>query len=252
MNKDRRDVEMLQIFATLADTLIDDYDVVELLQTLVEACHDVLDIAAAGILLADENGELQVVASTSEASRLVELMQLGAHAGPCIECYRTGKVVSIPSIEQTPSEWKAFRESAAANGFSATDAVPLRLRSSTIGALNLMRTEPGPQDGFDLTAARAFADVATIGILHERTLRESELLGRQLQQALQSRVMIEQAKGVVSHTNGASIDEAFELIRAYARRHQAPLSEVAAQLVNRELRLTDADLRSSPIEGRQA
>ena len=115
-------------------------------------------------------GELQVVASTSEASRLVELMQLGAQAGPCIECYRARSAfVSVASIASVPEEWGAFRDSATAHGFGATDAVPLRLRDTTIGALNLLRAEEGPPDEFDVTAARAFADVATIGILHERT-----------------------------------------------------------------------------------
>ena len=237
MTKTSRDSRLLQTVAMLADTMVDDYDVVDLLQSLVDACLDVLGISAAGILLADDEGELQVVASTSEASRLVELMQLGAQAGPCIECYRRGTFVSVASIASVPEEWGAFRDSATAHGFGATDAVPLRLRDTTIGALNLLREKEGPPDEFDVTAARAFADVATIGILHERTLRESELLARQLQQALQSRITIEQAKGVVAFTNGVPIDDAFQIIRAYARRHQLPLSSVAARLVNRELRI---------------
>jgi GAF domain-containing protein len=234
-----RDIRLLQTFAMLADTLVDDYDVVDLLQSLVDACHDVLDIDAAGILLVDDNDELQVVASTSEATRLIELMQLGAETGPCIECYRTGDIVSVNSIAETPDEWRAYRDGAIAHGFAATDALPLRLRDTTIGALNLLRSEEGPMAEFDLTTARAFADVATIGILHERSFRESELLGDQLQQALQSRITIEQAKGVVSHTNGVPIDEAFHLIRSYARRNRQPLSDVAARLVNRQLSLVD-------------
>ncbi|MFK4805194.1 GAF and ANTAR domain-containing protein [Microbacterium sp. ZW CA_36] len=239
MTKTSRDSRILQTFAMLADTMVDDYDVVDLLQLLVDACHDVLGISAAGILLADDEGDLQVVASTSEASRLVELMQLGAQAGPCIECYRTGAAVSVASIPSVPEKWGAFRDSATAHGFGATDAVPLRLRDTTIGALNLLREEEGPPDDFDVVAARAFADVATIGILHERSLRESELLARQLKQALQSRIVIEQAKGVVAFTNGVPIDDAFRIIRTYARSNQLPLSSVAARLVNRELRIAD-------------
>jgi GAF domain-containing protein len=246
MTKTSRDSRILQTFAMLADTMVDDYDVVDLLQLLVDACHDVLGISAAGILLADDDGDLQVVASTSEASRLVELMQLGAQAGPCIECYRTGAAVSVASISSVPEKWGAFRDSATAHGFGATDAVPLRLRDTTIGALNLLREEEGPPDDFDVVAARAFADVATIGILHERSLRESELLARQLQQALQSRIVIEQAKGVVSFTNGVPIDDAFQIIRSYARRNQLPLSGVAARLVNRELHIVDATGDGTP------
>ncbi|HEY9308712.1 MAG TPA: GAF and ANTAR domain-containing protein [Microbacterium sp.] len=246
MTKTSRDSRILQTFAMLADTMVDDYDVVDLLQLLVDACHEVLGISAAGILLADEEGDLQVVASTSEASRLVELMQLGAQAGPCIECYRTGAAVSVASIPSVSEEWGAFRDSATAHGFGATDAVPLRLRDTTIGALNLLREEEGPPDDFDVVAARAFADVATIGILHERSLRESELLASQLQQALQSRIVIEQAKGVVSFTNGVPIDDAFQIIRSYARRNQLPLSSVAARLVDRELRIADPTGDGSP------
>jgi len=232
-------VRLLETFATLADTLVDNYDVVDLLQTLVDACSDVLGVTAAGILLADDRGILEVVASTSEASRLVEVMQLGAESGPCIECYRSGLAISVESIADVPSDWYAFRKSALANGFAATDAIPLRLRDTTIGALNLLRSEPGPAEPTDLTAAKAFADVATIGILHERSVRESEILTEQLQSALNSRVVIEQAKGVVSYTNDVPIDEAFRLIRGYARAHRLPLSDVAARLVRRELRIPD-------------
>lgn len=232
-----REARLLQTFAMLADTLVDDYDVVDLLQSLVDACRDLLDTTAAGILLADRGGELELVASTSEASRIVELMQLGARDGPCIECYRTGQAISVPSIYEAPVEWAAFRDSALGQGFASAEAIPLRLRDATIGTLNLLRSEEGPVEEADMVAARAFADVATIGILHERSLRESEVLSEQLQLALNSRVVIEQAKGVVSFTNGVPVDEAFDLIRAYARRHQLPLRDVASRLVRRELQL---------------
>lgn len=235
MTETTRDARMLRTFAMLADTLVDEYDVVELLQSLVDACRDLLDTTAAGILLADGRGDLELIVSTSEASRLVETMQLSAQAGPCIECYRTGNAVSVPSIADVDEEWAAFRDSALAQGFASIEAVPLRLRDQTIGTLNLLRSEPGSLADVDVIAARAFADVATIGILHERSIRESEVLSEQLQLALKTRVVIEQAKGVVSYTNDVPIDEAFDLIRAYARSHQRPLSEVAARLVRREL-----------------
>ncbi|SFS08461.1 GAF domain-containing protein [Microbacterium sp. cf046] len=228
---------LLQTFVTLADTLVDDYDVVDLLQLLVDTCRDVLDMTAAGILLADARGELELVASTSEASRLVEMMQLSAEAGPCIESFRSGQRVSVRDIATADDEWRQFRESAIAQGFRAMDALPLRLRDSTIGTLNLLRDAPGAAPEDAVLAAQAFADVATIGILHERTLRESAVLSRQLQTALNSRIVIEQAKGVVSHTSGVSIDEAFTLMREHARSHNVGLSVVAARIVDRSLRL---------------
>jgi len=228
---------LLETFVKLADTLIDDYDVVDLLQVLVDTCRDVLDTTAAGILLADSRGELEVVASTSEASRLVEIMQLSAEQGPCIESYRSGRSVSVPDIEVSKDEWWQFRGSALAQGFRSMDALPLRLRDTTIGTLNLLRSESGAAPEDTIRAAQAFADVATIGILHERTLRESAILSEQLQAALNSRIVIEQAKGVISHTRGVSIDDAFALMRQYARSHSVGLSIVAARIVDRSLRL---------------
>jgi transcriptional regulator with GAF, ATPase, and Fis domain len=231
-----KEARLLQTFAGLADTLVDGYDIVDLLQRLVDSCSELLDTTAAAILLADQSGELDVMASTSEASRLVELIQLGAEAGPCVECFQTGEVISVPDIAESPERWSRFRESAVALGFASVHAVPMRLRDNTIGALNLLREEPGELDEQDRIAARAFADVATIGILHERSLRETAVLAEQLQGALSSRVIIEQAKGVVAYTKGVTIEQAFELIRRYARSHQVGLSQVAARLVDRSLR----------------
>jgi len=234
-------VQLLRTFAALADTLVDDYDVVELLQSLVDACGEHLDISAAGILLADEGGDLEVLASTTESAPLVELLQIGALSGPCLQCFRTGIAVQLPSIADAPDSWQEFRDRALADGYAAADSIPLRLRDKTIGTLSLLRPEPGVASEFDLAAARAFADVATIGILHERSVRESEVLTEQLQHALQSRVLIEQAKGVVSYTNSIPVDDAFDLIRRYARRHRLTLSDVAARLVNRDLHIAEGD-----------
>ncbi|MDQ0729135.1 GAF and ANTAR domain-containing protein [Microbacterium sp. W4I20] len=232
-----RDARLLQLFATLADTLVDDYDVMELLQTLVDACHDLLDATDAGILLTDPAGELELIASTSEATELVEVMQLGAESGPCIECFLTGAPVSVPDVSVDAERWPLFRQAALENGFVSVEAIPMRLRDTTIGTLNLLRSTPGSAPPDDLVAARAFADVATIGILHERTVREKETLSSQLQTALNSRVMIEQAKGVISFTAGVPIPDAFCLLRTYARTRGLRLSEVAERVVRREITL---------------
>jgi GAF domain-containing protein len=236
MTEITKEARLLQTFAGLADTLVDGYEIVDLLQLLVDSCSELLDTTAAAILLAGPGGELDVMASTSEASRLVELIQLSAEAGPCVESFRTGEVVSVPDIAASPERWSRFRDSAIGQGFASVHAVPMRLRDSTIGTLNLLRNEPGELDEQDRIAARAFADVATIGILHERSLRETALLAEQLQGALSSRVVIEQAKGVVAYTNGVTIEQAFELIRRYARSHQLGISQVATRLVDRSLR----------------
>lgn len=226
----------MQVFASLADTLVDDYDVVDLLQTLVDACRELLDVTEAGILLTDgETGDLETIASTSDATRLVEVMQLGAHAGPCIDSFRTGAPVSVPDIRVAHPGWEAFERTALSNGFLAVDAVPMRLRNSTIGTLNLLRSTPGPLPAAEANVARAFADVATIGILQQRALQRADVLSSQLQSALDSRVVIEQAKGVISHRAGLPIDESFAPLRAYARRNSRSLREVASQIVRRDL-----------------
>jgi GAF domain-containing protein len=232
-----RQARLLETFAKLADTLVADYDVVDLLQTLVDSCRDLLDATDAGILLSNSAGQLELIASTSEAMHLVETIQLAAHAGPCIECYRTSRVVSVPDITQSPAEWSEFQRSALANGFTAIDAIPMRLRDVTIGTLNLLRATPGLPAADDIAAAQAFADVATIGILHERAYNDTQSLAHQLQSALDSRVTIEQAKGVVSFTAHVPVTEAFHLIRSYARGRGMRLGDVAARIVSRELEI---------------
>lgn len=239
MSTRTREQELLRTFAALADTLVEGYDVVELLQLLVDSCQQLLDTTAAAILLADADGELDVIASTSEASRLVELIQIGAEAGPCVESFATGAFVSVPDISDSPDRWSRFRDGAIAQGFASVHAFPMRLRETRIGTLNLLRDSVGELDPDDRAAAQAFADVATIGILHERSIHESHVLAEQLEHALQSRVVIEQAKGVVAYTRGVPIEEAFTLIRAYARANRIGISQVAARLVDRSLALPE-------------
>jgi len=236
MTDESREARVASVFASLADTLVDDYDVVDLLQTLVDACRELLGVTEAGILLTDgQSGELEMIASTSEATRLVEVMQLAAHGGPCIDCFRAGAAVSVPDIRVHHPGWESFEKTALESGFLAVDAIPMRLRDITIGTLNLLRSAPGALASSEATVARAFADVATIGILQERAIHRAGALNVQLQTALDSRVVIEQAKGVVAQKTGLPVDEAYAPIRAYARAHQQPLRDVATRIVRREL-----------------
>lgn len=232
-----RETQLVETFVTLADTLVDDYDVVELLQTLVERSAAIFDAAAAGIVLVDETGHLDVLASTDEDTRLVEVMQLKADQGPCIESYRTGLVVSVADITAVEERWPAFAARTAELGFRSVHSVPMRLRETTIGSLNLFGARIGELSPENAAAARALADVATIGILHERAVRESDLTTMQLQHALDSRVIIEQAKGVVAYMHDIGVDASFALIRNHARNTSTPLTEVARRIVQRELTL---------------
>jgi len=236
MNAESRTEALFDAFATLADTLIADYDVIDLLQKLVDYCHGLLAVDSAGILLENAHGSLEVVASTSEANTLIELMQLDADAGPCMQSFRTRSVVSLPDLSVHPERWSQFARTALIEGVHSVYAIPLRLRETTIGTLNLMRNVPGELSHHDIRAAQALADVATIGILQERRIRDATAVRDQLQSALASRIIIEQAKGVVAETMKVPMDAAFALIRHHARSTQMTLSIVAEQLVVGQLR----------------
>jgi len=237
MTADSREQQLTEAFVSLADTLVTDYDVVDLLQNLVDTSADLLNSEAGGLLLADELGELAVVASTSEETRLVELLQLDTGMGPCVEAFETGQVLEVVDIEETGDRWPVFVREALAQNFRAVLAVPMRLREDTIGTLNLFRSTPGPFGPTDVVVARGLADIATIGILHERAVRESDIARAQLQHALNSRVVIEQAKGVIAQVRMVGMDEAFRILREYSRNHNVPLRDVASLVVRRSLSL---------------
>ncbi len=231
-----REQRMIQAFVGLADTLVDDYDIIDLLDRLVAHSVDLLAADAAGILLADARGDLRVIASSNEQSEWTELLQLQADEGPCVDCVRTGAPVSIADLGEMAPRWPRFvaamqeRES-----FRSVHALPLRLRGEAIGALNLFHSSPGPLPPTDLVLGQALADVATIGILQERALRRGEVINEQLQTALNSRVIIEQAKGVLAQRGGLPMDEAFGRLRTYSRDNNLLLAEVARQVVQTDL-----------------
>jgi len=239
MDRQPRERQLVSTFVTLADTLVVGFDVVDLLQTLVDSCAALLDAAEAGIMLADESGELSVVASTSEASRLIDLMQLRSGLGPCVDSYTSGGPVSVPDVtdEVVEQSWPGFSETATALGFSAVHGFPLRLRRDVIGTLTLFHTAAGEMVAEDASVAQGLADVATIAILQERALREESHARQQLQGALDSRVVIEQAKGVIAQLNGCDMDTAFGVLREHARSHRMHLRDVAEQVVTRRLAL---------------
>jgi GAF domain-containing protein len=230
-----RELTLASTFVKLADTLVEDYDVVDLLDQLVNACVHLLGVTAAGLLLDDQKGNLALVASSSEETRLLELFVLQSNEGPCLDCVRTGIAVTSGSLDDEASRWPVFVPAAHLAGFRSVAAMPLRLRDQTIGGLNLFLDEPRLIPDADRSLAQAFADVATIGILQQRSLHRSHVLSEQLQNALTSRIAIEQAKGVLAERNDLSMDAAFDALRRHARDHNLKLTAVANDVVNARL-----------------
>ncbi len=221
----------------LADTLAADFDVTDLLYGLTVSCTSLLAVDSAGLLLADEHGRLRTVASSHPRVELLELFQLQVDEGPCVDCFHTGKAVSSAHLDEDVHRWPTFVPRAQAEGVSSVHAVPMKLRSEVIGGLNLFRDQPGPVPESELAVAQAFATAATIGILHTRAQRSRDRLTEQLQNALDSRVLIEQAKGYLAHLHQENLADAFTRLRTHARHHGIRLTSVARDVISGNLDL---------------
>lgn len=218
-------------FVELADRLVDDFDVVDLLTNLAARCVEVFDVDAAGLMLAAPSGDLRVVASSSAEMRVLEVFEIQAEEGPCPDCYRSGTAVFSADLSDGTARWPNFTPEALAAGFRSAVALPLRLRGDTIGALNMFRRPSGDLVQEDLAAAQAFADIATIGLINRRVADDASVVNRQLGEALNSRVQIEQAKGMVAERTGSTVDDAFARLRGHARSNNRRLGDVAADVI---------------------
>ncbi len=227
----QRQATLAKRFVALADTLVDDFDVVEVLDGLMYTCLELLEVNEAGMMLTDSSGGLQRVASSSESARLLELLQVQTREGPCFEAVQHGEVVVVEDIEQHRGRWPTFSERLVEDGFRSVYAFPMRLREATIGGLNLFGASAHTLDEGGRVIAKALTDIATIGILQQRSLRRSALLAENLQRALNTRVVIEQAKGVLSERGNLPMEHTFALLRDYARSHQLKLSDLAHSIV---------------------
>jgi len=223
---------LADVFVEVADTLVDDFDLIEFLELVTTRGAELVGAGAAGLLLADHNGQLQFMAGTDEVTRLLELFQVQAREGPCLDCFTSGSPVVNADLSDTGEQWPLFAPRAVDVGFRSVHAIPLRLRGTVIGALNLFSADVGRLRSEDVHVVQALADVATIGLLQERAIHRGEVLAEQLQRALNSRVVIEQAKGAIAQLHGMSVDEAFALLRGYARSRQLRLGDVAQSVVS--------------------
>jgi GAF domain-containing protein len=242
---------LAQVFVELADTLVENFDVVEFMQTLTDRCVEMLSADAAGLMLTDQRGGLKLMAATLERARVLEVFELQVQEGPCLECFTTGVAITNVELAEAHKRWPLFTPAAVEAGFGATHALPMRLRGQVIGALNLFTDEQVRLSHSDLEVRQAMADVATIGLLHQQNTREQTVVSEQLQTALNSRIVVEQAKGALAARTGVSVADAFARIRTHARRHQLPLTEVAAAVVAGTIppELTAAGLTSRPEGG---
>jgi GAF domain-containing protein len=229
-----READVVQSLVDLADTLVADYDVVDVLTALTDRCVQLLGATAAGVMLASPSGELRLVASSSEAMRVLELFELQAMEGPCLDAFRTGERVDTENLHSGTGRWPRFSSVAIDAGFRWALALPLRLRETVIGALNLVGDET-QMDNADVLVARAFADLATISVLQQRATAETERVNEQLSNALTSRIIIEQAKGVIYERAGIDMSQAFARLRKYARNNSLRLTDVAQAAIDGSL-----------------
>ncbi|MGW1345136.1 GAF and ANTAR domain-containing protein [Kribbella sp. NPDC002412] len=227
-----REERLARVFVELADTLVDDFDVVDLLHRLCDRSVELLQADAAGLILADQRGRLHVMASTTEEARLLELFVLQNDEGPCLDCYHTGKQVVNIDLDEVEERWPRFHHVTTTAGYRSTHALPLRLRGRTLGVLNLFCVNRTTLSQDDLSLGQALCDIATVGLLHERAIRENEMLAEQLQSALNTRVLIEQAKGVLAARAGIGLEEAFARMRDHARNSHQHLRAIATGVID--------------------
>jgi GAF domain-containing protein len=237
-----REAALARAFVRLANTLASDFDIVDFLQGLAADSVEILGAEAAGVMLTDARGGLRLIASSDERMRLLELFELQGAQGPCLDAFSTGLPLQA-SAASSRIRWPAFAPHASDSGFQMMCAVPLRVRTDVIGAMNLFRATDEPFTDDEMDIAQAMAEMAAIGLIQERALRERSLLTEQLYATLISRVVIEQAKGMLAEYLKMTVDDAFQLLRSYTRDRNRKLSDVARDVVDRKIPSTTLTTR---------
>ena len=232
----RREELLVETLIQLADTLVEDYDLVDTLTLLVDRCVEMLDISAAGLMLVGPEGRLRLAASSSDAMRIVELFEIQSEEGPCLDCFHSGDPVTNIDLHTVNSRWPLFCPVAVEAGFRSVHALPMRLRSTILGAMNLFSADPDDLSSADVVAGKALADMASIAILQNRAAMEAQLVNENLSRALNDRLVIEQAKGVLAERTGCDLERAFSTLRNHARNHNLRLVDVARRIIDGTLR----------------
>jgi GAF domain-containing protein len=232
MTSGTRESEVVAAFIAFADQLVEDFDLLDLTIELTEVCARLLDVAAAGLLLADAAGRLHLLAATSEEARRVEVFQLQREEGPCLDCYHSGRPVTITNLAAVAKRWPRFVQAATDAGFVSVHAIPMRLQGGVLGALGLFGPAEGALNDSDLALARAFAHVASIAIAQQHRSSSRSKLLPDLQAAVASRATLEMAKGIVAADYTVDMQTAFTYLRRYAHASQQPLSQLARRLVD--------------------
>ena len=241
-----RERQVTEAFVGLTNSLVDDFDLVDLLNGLTADCARLLDIESAGLLLADGSGVLHVLAASSERTRSLELYQLQRAEGPCLDCFRTGRPIMEPDLAAATRRWPQFAPRAADAGFASVHAVPMRLHDSVLGALGLFGSSPGALGTDDVSLAQALAHVASVAIVQHQIAADQQVVATQLRTALDNRVVLEQAKGILSQVGDLSMDDAFGALRRYARDRNERLTDVARAVVHRRLPAGEVLVRRPP------
>lgn len=241
-----------RVFVELADTLVAGFDVIDFLHTLVERSVELLAADAAGLMLENQRGELEVVAASSEEAMVLELFELQSSQGPCMDCFTSGEALVNVDVAEMTVRWPLFAAAAAQAGYNSAHAIPLRLRGQVIGAMNLFSLAAEPLTSQDVALGQGMADIATIGLLQQRRLLEQDIITEQLQAALSTRVVIEQAKGVLAERAQISVGAAFTMMRAQARRTEQQLTAIAYAVLDGSLSVEDvlrAQADAAPAPG---
>ena len=243
---DNRETWLARTFVELADTLVDNFDVVDFLSLLAARCRELFEPSEVGFLIADQVGTLRVLASSSERLRLLELFELQNEEGPCFDCFRSNEPVINQRLDEVEQRWPKFVNEARRRGFTMAHALPMRLRGTVIGAVNVLQDHDEPVPEIELALGQSMADIATIGLLQQRELQRAAGLAEQLEGALQTRILVEQAKGVLRERHGTDMDTAFGQLRRYARDHNRLLADVAGDLLAGTLSTSALDPPPTP------